>query len=117
MKLADLSPVWIVRGERVVGIRFLCPVNDGDGPHRDGHSIAVLFANPPDGRTAHPVDPSCPGDNDGLRWTRSGSTFDDLTLSPSVDCTTSVRCDRADHSRCSHTHCWHGLVAGGEVRP
>lgn len=115
VKLVDLEPVWIERQGRVVGVRFYCPKNDGDGPHCDGHSVCVLFSNPPDGGAAHPDDSSSPGNSAGRRWLRTGSTFDDLTLSPSVDCTTSEGCDKPDHAQCSHTHCWHGNVLGGQI--
>lgn len=116
-RLADLHPAWIKRGGRVVGVRFMCPVEDGSGPHADGHSVCVLFANPLDGGTAHPDDPACPGNSAGRRWARTGSTFDDLTLSPSVDCTGAEGCDQSEHSKCSHTHCWHGHVENGATKP
>lgn len=103
MTLRDLDARWAVKGGRVVGVRFTCPVNDGDGPHREGHQIAVLFTNPPDGGPPHPPDPGCVGDNGGRRWSRAGDTLDDLTLVPSIDCTVT---DRA---------CWHGFVVAGRV--
>lgn len=115
MRLVDLDPVWIERDDRVVGVRFVCPINDGDGPHYEGHSVCVLFANPPDGSAAHPDDSGCPGNSGGLRWQRSGATFDDLTLSPSVNCQTSEGCDKSDHSQCSHARCWHGFITNGDV--
>jgi hypothetical protein len=116
MRLVDLEPTWIERPHgRIVGVRFTCPKDDGAGPHHEGHAVCVLFANPPDDGAAHPDDPGCPGNSKGRRWQRSGSTFDDLTLSPSVDCTTSEGCEKSDHSKCSHAHCWHGSVSSGAV--
>jgi hypothetical protein len=115
VKLNDLDPTWIKRAGRIVGVRFTCPKNDGPGPHADGHSVCVLFANPPDGGPPHPDDSSCPGNSRGRRWQRTGSTFDDMSLNPSVDCTTAESCDRPEHSMCSHTHCWHGHVWQGGV--
>lgn len=115
MKLLNLEPTWIERHGRIVGVRFICPVNDGTGPHAEGHSVAVLFANPPDGGAAHPDDASCVGNNAGRRWTRTGSTFDGMTLSPSIDCTSREGCNKQDHSKCSHTHCWHGFVTNGAI--
>jgi hypothetical protein len=115
-RLVDLDAEWIKRAGRAVGVRFTCPVNDGTGPHRDDHSICVLFANPFDGGPAHPDDPSCPGNSSGRRWTRAGDTFDTLSLSPSVDCTKGEGCDRPEHSKCSHTHCWHGHVESGAAK-
>jgi hypothetical protein len=83
----------------------------------EGHSIAVLFENPLDGGLKHPDDPSIVGNNSGRRWTRSGTTFDDLTLHPSVDCQTSEGCPKEEHSKCSHTYCWHGVVENGDAKP
>lgn len=113
--LADLEPTWIERAGRVVGVRFVCPIDDGAGPHREGHQVAVLFLNPPDDGEAHPDDPSCPGNSAGQRWTRAGTTFETLSLSPSVDCTQAGACDKVDHAACSHTHCWHGNVERGHA--
>ena len=116
MKLVDRDPEWIERPYgRTIGVRFTCPKDDGAGPHREGHAVCVLFANPIDGGAPHPDDPGAPGNNKGRRWHRSGSTFLDLSLLPSVDCTTSEGCDNPDHSQCSHTHCWHGRVTNGAI--
>lgn len=102
-RLVDLGATPIVRGGRVVGVRFECPYDDGAGPHPEGHAICVLYANPPDGGPTHPDDPSCPGNNDGNRWTRSGAGLADLTLSPSVDCSRSSSCP------------YHGVVTDGRA--
>ena len=83
MRLVDLEPVWIERRGRVVGIRFICPINDDTGPHRKGHQITVLFVNPVDGGIAHPDDPGCPGNNKGNRWSRYHSHHR-LTVPPST---------------------------------
>lgn len=121
INLTDLNPTWIERPlGRVVGVRFTCPKDDGAGPHREGHAVCVLFANPPDGGPPYPDDDQCPGNSKGRRWQRLGgdhlgSSFEDLTLAPSVDCTRGEGCDKSDHSQCSHTHCWHGSVTNGEV--
>lgn len=117
MKLADAEPTPILRGGRVVGIRFICPIDDGPGPHAEGHSICVLFENPPDGGPAHPDDPECPGNNGGRRWRRTGTDVGDLSLHPSVDCTRGENCPRTDHSECSHAACWHGVVENGVLTP
>jgi hypothetical protein len=96
MRLVDLEPWWITRAGRIVGIGFLCPCCQDT-------NLAVLFANPPDGGPAHPPDENCPGDNAGRRWQRTGSTFDDISLSPSIDA-----------SRPPAPH-WHGFIVQGEV--
>lgn len=116
-RLIDLEPTWIERAGRAVGIRFVCPRDDGPGPHVEGHQVAVLFENPLDGGPAHPDDPSCVGNNRGRRWRRGGDTFETMSLSPSVDCTTAEGCPKEDHRQCSHTHCWHGHVTSGTATP
>ena len=117
MRLVDQDPTWIMRPfGRIVGVRFTCPKDDGTGPHIEGHAVCVLFDNPPDGGPKHPDDSQCPGNNRGRRWLRIGTTFGDLSLSPSVDCTTSEGCPKTDHTQCSHSHCWHGNVASGEIK-
>lgn len=103
MTLTELGAVAIFRGGREVGLRFCCPYSDGAGPHPEGHAICALYANPPDGGPAHPDDPACPGNNGGRRWTRYGTGIADLTLSPSVDCSS------VTGSTCRY----HGVVVGG----
>lgn len=121
-RLAELEPEWILVSERKIGIKFLCPINDGAGPHYEGHTIAVLFANPPDGGLPHPDDPGVVGNNGGKRWTIARQTdgadpdmIELLTLAPSIDCTRGEGCPRSDHAACSHTHCWHGVLTNGVI--
>ena len=101
MELSDLNPVWLSHGGEYVtqngqpvplreriGISFDCPCGCQ-------HPVDVLFANPVDGggpvrQEPHP------------NWTRTGETFDDLTLSPSVQ-------------REYPARCWHGFVTNGEI--
>lgn len=76
------------------GICFDCPTC------KSGHRIAVAFA----GRGV--LDHHGSHDKNGrpTRWTVvGGSGFDDLTLSPSIDCTP------------SDPKCWHGHIKGGRV--
>lgn len=98
-RLVDLFGEWVHdRDGRRVGVKFICPTC----PAVEGApTIAVLFANPPDGGPPVPAGSSLPGENDGRRWQRSGDTIETLTLAPSVDC-----------SRCGH---WHGIVSNGEA--
>jgi hypothetical protein len=101
-RLAALAPEWIVRDGREVGISFACPVCSQWGAELAGaHAVSVLFVNPVDGGMPLDADPAARGDNGGKRWTRTGSTFADLSLSPSIN----VGPDR----------CWHGHVLGGVV--
>lgn len=95
MRLTDLSPSWIYqKGKRVVGVRFLCPCC-----HQ--LQLGALFLNCPDGATSQPNDPDFTMNNWGNRWSRSGLTFDDLTLSPAIDAS-------AD----GH---WHGHINDGNL--
>lgn len=110
MTLRELQPRWFATqaGRRGQGISFLCP-------HCRAVRLGVAFANPLDGK---PPDPQTgkgkwiirhvhytklfdvpPG---GPLWTRIGTTFDDLTLMPSVDC-----------SKSGH---WHGFITNGKVQ-
>lgn len=95
MRLTELNPQWIMqRHKRVVGVRFQCPCCRET-------QICILFLNPPDGGPSQQNDETFCGNNWGNRWARSGLSFEDLTLSPSVDA--------------SSTGHWHGHLTNGEV--
>jgi len=69
------------------------------------HGLLVPFANPPSGITL-PVDHG-PLGRDGSshpRWTVSGTSVADLTLTPSI------AVGPGDHE------CWHGFITNGEVQ-
>lgn len=98
MKLADLNPEWVgYGGEGVfqngapvprrerVGISFDCPCGCE-------HPVHVCFSNPVDGQ----------GQVHKIAWERSGDTFENLTLTPSIQ-------------REFPARCWHGHVTNGEV--
>lgn len=105
MRLTELNPILIkYKGRRGVGVRFYCPVCRGC-------QIAVLFLNPLDGGPSVPNDPEALGNNGGCRWARSGMTFEDMTLSPSVDVS------KAGSPPCTEggpSH-WHGFMTDGEI--
>lgn len=94
MKLTDLNPSWVIADvmkyfpteRRGMGITFDCPV------HRN-HSLAVMFSNPLDG---------LPPAQDEKLWSRTGDTFEELTITPSIDA--------------SKHGCWHGFITNGEVK-
>ena len=103
MKLTELDPRWIseptgpigfgfvpshpLQSRTGQGVTFNCPV------HGSPCRLAVLFENPIDGM---------PRAFNGERfWTRTGDSFETLSLSPSVDVV-------------GH---WHGNVTSGEVSP
>lgn len=75
------------------GLRMRCPVCKD-------HRLAVAFA----GRGVLDHHGSQNRDGKPSRWQVAGSGYDDLTLHPSVDCTSAHR-----------PNCWHGWIKSGEV--
>ncbi len=105
IKLITLNPRWVLaplaatpgavgaREDRYgMGISFDCPVHVGlKSSLQSGHRVTIYFANPMDGRS-----PAC-----GVPlWQRTGSSFAELTVSPSGD---------------AHAQCWHGIIKNGEI--
>lgn len=100
MRLVDLNPKWLgyggegisdkdgnpVPARERVGIIFDCPCGCG-------RPLAITFTNPEDG--LGPIDSR-------VNWTRVGNTFENLTLSPSIQ--------RMDNCR------WHGFIENGNSR-
>lgn len=77
MKLAELNPETIkYKGCKGFGVIFDCP-------HCDCR-LPVLYLNTMNGSPSVPDDPATLGNNSGFRWSRSGLTWEDLTLSPSL---------------------------------
>jgi len=84
MKLVDLNPRWVSSGgegikdkngdalalQRGTGITFDCPCG------KCGMRPSAAFSNPIDG--------SSPVHRRGSQWTRTGDSFDNLTLHPSL---------------------------------
>lgn len=98
--LVDLEPEWLTVGTTLgAGVKFKCPCRRlGIGDHQ--HTLTVLFLNPLAGKPA-PDNAATQGNNAGVRWARSGLTFEDLHLSPSIDA--------------SHAGCWHGNITHGKA--
>lgn len=109
--------------EGMQGLLFQCPKSgegldrgheNGRGFIRGAHHILVLFANP---RNAAPPPANAHLRSDGTpnpRWTiENGTTLDDLTLSPSVDCDIPWK----DASGVLHpSDCkFHGFVRNGDA--
>lgn len=103
MMLIELYPNWVGAGgpgvlrgmepapvRTGVGITFDCPCRRCDT------RAYIAFSNPLDGGEAHV-------NNGEPIWDRSGESFDDLTLTPSIQ--------RGDG--CG----WHGFITNGEVIP
>lgn len=112
MRLTELDPHWIGAYGDVpedlaihdhIGVSFDCPL------HRN-HRLAVLFGNPAldeefireVAARGLPADCGTHVERPGQSlWQRAGMTFEDLTLSPSIDA--------------SAHGCWHGFITGGAV--
>ena len=78
VKLSSLEPRWVRYERRDVGVSFLCP-------HCNSFRVEILFLNPGDGLPSVPRGTAEVPDNGGQRWARSGLSWDELSLSPSVD--------------------------------
>lgn len=95
MRLLDLSPRWyvLIEGGPIVGMTFDCP-------HCGTERLGVLFHH--QGREA--IDDSTIHAEGGVGniWTILGwEDFDDLTLTPSIDASSSGH--------------WHGFITNGEA--
>lgn len=98
MRLTELNPEWYGwhgTGGRI-GVSLDCPACKDNKAHR----VFVPFANPVEGK---------PEQRNHL-WTRTGETFETLSLSPSVDYT------KYDNGTVRDPGCWHGFITNGEVR-
>jgi hypothetical protein len=102
VRLTDLNPRWAADYDILIGgavvhdadrkgmaISFDCPCCLG------ATRLCVFFANPIDGKP-----PSDDYDSTHL-WTRTGETFENLQLSPSIDAS-------------EHGH-WHGWITDGRI--
>lgn len=108
MKLTDLQPSWrtLSAGREGMGVRFRCPCQRcklmGDPVW-----LLVWFANPIDGG------PAARADFEPFpRWTRTGDTFDTLSVVPSVDFSKPREPDDGTIKVPGH---WHGHITNGEV--
>lgn len=111
MRLIDLEPEWIKGGylRHGVGIRFKCP-------SCKGLYLPILFLNPIDGGRPIVNDPNQLGNCGGNRWARSGTSFDDLTLSPSIDASRAGGVIGRPCTESGGSSHWHGFILDGEVR-
>lgn len=101
MKLTELNPRWGIDADIVIsGTEIHDPDRHGmavtfDCPHCAGAvRLAVWIANPIDGKP--------PTDSATYLWQRTGESFEDLSLSPSIDAS-------------KHGH-WHGFITNGEIK-
>lgn len=115
MRLAALQPRWFdvpgIGGDKD-GVTFLCPCGRCLADPAKQVRLAAQFANPIGAEPKpvmtfkekyHHVHELKTFDvPPGVLWKRKGETFEDLTLSPSIDA-----------SPAGH---WHGFVEKGEIR-
>ena len=100
MKLTDLNPRWIssrwedAQPNVKFGITFECP-------HCRKQRLAIFF-KPEIGTINSLALWAVPTPSSGNYWTRSGETFETISLMPSVDA-----------SVMGH---WHGFITNGEVK-
>lgn len=101
MKLTELNPRWTGYGQGehtiVNGITFDCP-------HCRTQRLGVNFHPPIDPKNW--IGRGTTWAHAALEWKREGDTFDNLTLSPSIDANS-----RIDF----HNH-WHGFIDKGEIK-
>lgn len=96
IRLVDLHPDWIIVDGRRVGISFSCPCCEG-------FAINLLFSNPLDGGPPLRQDSRQKGDHAGVRFARSGDTFETLSIEGPI--------------LSSKAHHWAGRISTGEVSP
>ena len=91
--LVDLDPRFVTDGDsRRVGVSFWCP-------KCLDHRVSVMVEPPFD-----------PGPGQPHPWKRTGATFADLTLTPSV---VAYRGGAVE----PRGECWHGFVTNGVLTP
>lgn len=99
MRLSDLDPRWFKHFSEgpISGISFLCPccrtqrIAVGFAPTFDDAALVRTGVPWPHPQVKGPI------------WTRSGETFETISLFPSLDAS-------------RHGH-WHGFIEKGEVKP
>jgi hypothetical protein len=115
MRLVDLEPRWFDVsgvGGAIDGVTFLCPcawciANPGKRvrlgiqftPIGQDRVVAAMTLEE---KLRHVHELGTFDVPPGIIWTRTGETFDTLTLTPSVDASASGH--------------WHGFITNGEIR-
>ena len=105
MRLLELDPRWFTFSNPAdgvcvyIGLTFLCP-------HCHKQRLGVRFNPPIDLGVKIPGWSFLWPTTDGPVWTRTGETFDTLTLSPSID---------ASGSRIDFEGHWHGFITNGQI--
>lgn len=102
-----------IEGAQAVFLYSPCGYGLTDGTH----GVIVPFANPRNASAVPAAFKPTP------RWEMSGASLDDLTLTPSIDCTV----ENPEHAEANRAaglqpgecrpgrRCWHGFITNGEV--
>jgi len=96
IRLVELEPVWLLDGERIVGVSFDCACCRT-------FAVSLLFANPIGGGAPMRQDHRTVGDHSGIRYRRHGETFETLTIEGVI--------------LSSKAHHWAGRISDGEISP
>jgi hypothetical protein len=104
MRLTELDPRWSTSesGRHGMGINFLCPIC------KDQY-LGIFFENPIDGGAM-----ATPDELPTARWKRTGDTFDNLTLTPSVDASGGAKDCTPASDGTARGH-WHGHITDGNI--
>jgi len=94
MRLTEQEPRWITdtTGRHGMGMSFKSPRCPPDEEYR----IAVAFDNPLDGGP--------PSKEFAIHWHRTGDTFENMTLTPSIEL------------KLPAEQYWHGFLTNGELK-
>lgn len=115
MKLTDLQPRWFDVpgvGTNKDGVTFVCPCQKCRANPENARRLGIQFANPIGSeplplmtqkeKRVHLFERRTFDIAMNYLWQRTGETFEDLTLTPSVDASASGH--------------WHGYITGGEIQ-
>lgn len=103
MRLIDLNPRWFVleEGGQILGLSFKCPHCHALNPSSERERLGIVFHH--QGREALEDQYILARAPDTKHiWTITGTTFEELTLTPSIDA--------------SHLGHWHGFITNGDIR-
>ena len=114
MKLIELNPRWFDVpgiGTNKDGMTFVCPCAKCQPVHENSRRLGIQFANPVGGeplplmtqkqKMVHVHELRTFDIAMNYLWQRTGETFEDMTLSPSIDASNSGH--------------WHGHITNGAI--
>lgn len=115
MRLTELEPRWFDVpgvGTNKDGMTFLCPCANCQSSKETQRRLGIQFANPVGGgvgvlmsledKLRHVHELRTFDVPMGFLWQRTGETFEDMTLTPSIDASASGH--------------WHGFITRGDIK-